>query len=116
MGCNAQSTAAASQHIHRCLSVCRLPLYHQVHMLNSWADQASCAGLYADLDFEVLQPFDGLVKGQSLVLASMTDDLTFNHSIPNAWMASAPGHRFWQFCLQHIVSAASPCLLQPKKG
>ena len=74
------------------------------------------AGLYADLDFEVLQPFDGLIKGESLVLASMTDDLTFNHSIPNAWMASAPGHRFWQFCLQHIVSAASPCMLRPQKG
>ena len=78
--------------------------------------QFSIAGLYADLDFEVLQPFDGLIKGESLVLASMTDDLTFNHSIPNAWMASAPGHRFWQFCLQHIVSAASPCMLRPQKG
>ena len=75
-----------------------------------------CAGLYADLDFEVLQPFDGLIKGESLVLAAMTDDLTFNHSIPNAWMASAPGHRFWQFCLQHIMSAASPCSLNGKKG
>ena len=74
-----------------------------------------CAGLYADLDFEVLQPFDGLIKGESLVLAAMTDDLTFNHSIPNAWMASAPGHRFWQFCLQHIVSAANPCSMYPKK-
>ena len=74
------------------------------------------AGLYADLDFEVLQPFDGLMKGETLVLASMTDDLTFNHSIPNAWMASAPGHRFWQFCLHHIVASASPCLLQPTKG
>jgi mannosyltransferase OCH1-like enzyme len=74
-----------------------------------------CAGLYADLDFEVLRPFDDLTQGQSLVLASMTDDTAFNHRIPNAWMASVPGHPFWQFCIQHIISAAAPCAVQPKK-
>ena len=73
------------------------------------------AGLYADLDFEVLKPFDELIKGTSLVLAAMTDDESFNHRVPNAWMASAPGHDFWQFCIRHIVAAATPCAWQPKK-
>lgn len=73
------------------------------------------AGLYADLDFEVLKPFDKLITKESLVLAAMTDDLSFNHRIPNAWMASAPKHPFWNFCIQQIVAAATPCAWQPKK-
>lgn len=73
------------------------------------------AGLYADLDFEVLQPFDNLITKESLVLAAMTDDISFNHRIPNAWMASAPKHPFWHFCMQHIIAASTPCAWQPKK-
>jgi hypothetical protein len=67
------------------------------------------AGLYADLDIDVLRPFDGLLAGQRLVLASMTNDSAFAHAIPNAWMASAPGHPFWQFCLAHILASSAPC-------
>ncbi|CAL8462282.1 g1813 [Coccomyxa elongata] len=72
-------------------------------------------GLYADLDFEVLQPFDKLLDKDTLVLAAMTDDSSFNHRIPNAWMASVPEHPFWQFCIRHIIAAATPCAWQPKK-
>lgn len=73
------------------------------------------AGLYADLDFDVLKPFDSLIAGQTLLLAAMNDDEAFNHRIPNAWMASAPGHPFWFFCMQHIIAAAAPCAWQPRK-
>ena len=63
----------------------------------------------------MLKPFDTLVAGQSLLLAAMNEDEAFNHRIPNAWMASVPGHPFWHFCMQHIVAAAAPCTWQPRK-
>ncbi len=34
---------------------------------------------------------------QGAVLARMGSDTTYDNSIPNAWMASTPGHGFWLF-------------------
>jgi mannosyltransferase OCH1-like enzyme len=53
-------------------------------------------GLYADLDFQCLQPLTPIFDGKfKLVLGSMGTDSTHPHSIPNAMMASAPREIFW---------------------
>lgn len=86
--------------------------------------------MYADVDFECLRSFDPLFRhytknivalpglpksGSSCQNASLTScmrhaffgrmgpDPTFTHSIPNAWMASSPGHLFFIFLLQSIM-------------
>ncbi|KAJ3070824.1 hypothetical protein HK102_006575 [Quaeritorhiza haematococci] len=43
-----------------------------------------------------------------VVLASMgpkNQIAKFPHSFPNAWMASRPGHPFWLFCLDYVMSS-----------
>lgn len=51
-------------------------------------------GLYADLDFVCLKPFDSLLKGGGpiAVFGALTEDPTCEHRIPNALMASSPRH------------------------
>ena len=71
--------------------------------------QHKFGGMYLDLDFVALKPFDELLGAKSVVLAEMSNDTAFEHNIPNAWMASTPGHPFWLFCLQEITKAAHGC-------
>jgi len=58
-------------------------------------------GIYIDMDFECLQPFDSLLKEYShydILLGSITTDgdrWKSKNSIPNAIMFSKPGHPFW---------------------
>ncbi|EQL00477.1 hypothetical protein G6O67_002487 [Ophiocordyceps sinensis] len=66
-------------------------------------------GVYADLDTECLRPtedlqadYDAFFDGQGSTLLTdtalfgrMGNDAKFEHSIPNAWMASTPGHPFF---------------------
>jgi mannosyltransferase OCH1-like enzyme len=64
-------------------------------------------GVYTDLDAESLRPLDGLLAGRAAVLAAMGSDLdTFEHSIPNAFMASVPGHPIWVHLLRAVKEAA----------
>ncbi|KAJ3237756.1 hypothetical protein HDU81_008995 [Chytriomyces hyalinus] len=83
-------------------------------------------GVYADLDFQCLKPLgknehlaisvqvfdktpistDNLLGTYDAVLGSM--DIGFNfflraHSIPNAFMASKPGHPMWLACAQRMM-------------
>jgi mannosyltransferase OCH1-like enzyme len=61
-------------------------------------------GVYADLDLEALKPQDALLAGRQAVLAWMgPPDPKFEHNIPNAWMASEPGHPFWVMMLFYIM-------------
>ena len=54
-------------------------------------------GMYADLDMEALQDMTPLLSGSTEpVLAYLSDTWSLRHNIPNAWMASPPGHPFWQ--------------------
>lgn len=55
-------------------------------------------GLYVDLDMECLKPIDTLFSNHMVVLARMGTNNSFSHSVPNAFMASVPGHPFWKFC------------------
>ncbi|KAK9861333.1 hypothetical protein WJX84_001856, partial [Apatococcus fuscideae] len=66
-------------------------------------------GCYADLDFESLKPLDPLLRDLPIALAKMghSDPKSVGeiaqHSIPNAFMCSSPGHPYWDFALRHIV-------------
>ena len=59
------------------------------------------AGCYADLDFESLKPLDSLLEELPIALAQMGDRVAdaqpevVQNSIPNAFLCSTPGHRFW---------------------
>ncbi len=61
-------------------------------------------GVYADLDFESIKPMDEYLKGKRLVLGRMRTAPfpAWEHSIPNAVMASVPGHPFWLKVLNYI--------------
>ena len=65
------------------------------------------AGVYADLDIEALCALGPLLAGQQLVLAAVTHEAAWEHSIPNAWMASARQHPLWLVTLAHILKAAA---------
>lgn len=60
-------------------------------------------GLYVDLDFESLQALDPLTENASVLLAYMGKDHDFEHNIPNAFMASVPGHPFWWYCISKVM-------------
>ena len=59
-------------------------------------------GVYVDLDFESIRPMDDYLRGKKVVLGRMGSDPKFRHSIPNAFMASVPGHPFWIKVLNYI--------------
>jgi mannosyltransferase OCH1-like enzyme len=66
-------------------------------------------GIYADLDFECLKPFDGLLdrySGTGVLLGCMkdADDMatTSANNIPNAIMISRPREDFW-ICMFHVL-------------
>lgn len=70
--------------------------------------------VYADLDTECLRPTEDLQRAHgplfnqqggipvpaTAIFGRMGNDPDFEHSIPNAWMASTPGHRFFLAALQ----------------
>jgi hypothetical protein len=62
-------------------------------------------GVYADLDMEALKPMDDLLAGKDAALGYMGPPDGFKHNIPNAWMASRPGHPFWLLMLKRIQQA-----------
>eukprot|EP00877_Chromochloris_zofingiensis_P006659 jgi/Chrzof1/2246/Cz11g08085.t1 len=64
-------------------------------------------GVYADLDVECLKPMDSLLKGHGAVLAYMGNDTSWEHSIPNAFMASVPQHPFWLMVLFKVQQLAA---------
>ncbi|KAI9208645.1 nucleotide-diphospho-sugar transferase [Polychytrium aggregatum] len=72
-------------------------------------------GVYADLDMECLRAMDApydkdqpsLTDRASALIAFMGTNTQFEHSLPNAWMASAPGHPFWMFVVNEMIKARS---------
>jgi len=65
-------------------------------------------GVYADLDFRALKPMDSLLRGggHRAVVGRLSDEHEWDENIPNAWMASSPGHPFWMFCLMEIAKGS----------
>jgi mannosyltransferase OCH1-like enzyme len=60
-------------------------------------------GVYADLDMESLKPVDSVLHNVDLALGFMGSALDNDHSLPNAWMASRPGHSFWMHMINLII-------------
>lgn len=60
-------------------------------------------GIYADLDTWCLQPIDNLVSDAKAYVAEMSEETGFNQNIPNAWLASGPGHPFWIFFSDVVI-------------
>lgn len=49
-----------------------------------------------------------MLLGKKIVLGRMRDDVeSWNQAIPNAWMASEPGHSFWLFCVGQMIKRAA---------
>lgn len=63
-------------------------------------------GLYADMDSECLRPLDLEHRTEDVVLGRMGPDQGFEHSIPNALMASRPGQAFWLLVIQRMRDMA----------
>jgi len=93
-----------------------LPVYNSFPKNIMRADSArylymhKYGGVYADLDMEPLKTMDELFKTLNLnisndnaVLAYMSDDYKFGDNVPNAWMASSPGHPLWLFCIAEMI-------------
>ena len=70
-------------------------------------------GIYADLDFECLKPFDSLLetyKGYDIILGEMDSSESQWHSsnnIPNAIMISKPACQFWIRVLERMIIKAT---------
>lgn len=71
-------------------------------------------GVYADLDFECLRPIDGLLEGQSFVVGLEPEEhgrlaKAVERGLPRilcpSFLASVPGHPFWDHLLDRLVEA-----------
>jgi hypothetical protein len=70
-------------------------------------------GVYADLDFECLRPLAPLLTGKRLVLGLEPDEHVqpwvtsrgLGRIVCNAFIASEPGHPFWDFLLRRLEAS-----------
>jgi UDP:flavonoid glycosyltransferase YjiC (YdhE family)/glycosyltransferase involved in cell wall biosynthesis len=71
-------------------------------------------GLYADLDYECLRPFDELLSSHRLVVGlepaphmdlPLTRATGLQRLLCNALMASEPGHPFWEHVFRQLVAS-----------
>ena len=65
----------------------------------------SFGGLYADMDSECLRPLRLEQRKEAVILGRMGSDTGFEHSVPNALMASRPGQAFWLLVVQRMFEA-----------
>jgi hypothetical protein len=63
-------------------------------------------GFYADMDTECLCPLSGLSRAGDILLGRMGPDPAFEHSIPNAVMASKPFQIFWLLVIAMMMEKA----------
>jgi inositol phosphorylceramide mannosyltransferase catalytic subunit len=60
-------------------------------------------GIYADMDTECLRSLDSVTNESGVVLGRMGSNPGFEHSIPNAVMASEPRQEFWLFVMSLML-------------
>lgn len=66
-------------------------------------------GLYADLDTQCLKPLDAVLARRGVILGRMGANPHFDHSVPNAIMASSPREGFWLYVIgKAMVAAQTP--------
>lgn len=65
-------------------------------------------GIYADLDYECIEPLDGLLENLSCCLASDPEEharvFKKSHIVTNAFMAVEAKHPFFKLILEHLLS------------
>jgi hypothetical protein len=66
-------------------------------------------GLYADLDTQCLEPLERTLGQAELVLGRMGLDAQFEHSVPNAMMASTPRQLFWPLAIAMAMERFDAC-------
>ena len=79
-------------------------------------------GIYADMDFECLKPFDNILEagehnGADIILGNLgpMDDIKHaHHQIPNALMLSKPKQDFWKCVIKAMTNAASNKTISPE--
>jgi inositol phosphorylceramide mannosyltransferase catalytic subunit len=69
-------------------------------------------GLYADLDTQCLRSLDPTLERTQLVFGRMGEDPHFEHSVPNALMASAPRQLFWPLAIAMAIERFDACGVQ----
>lgn len=57
-------------------------------------------GIYSDLDVRMFKPIDDLLADCSLLLAAESDRITDGNFIAQHFLASVPGHPFWEALLR----------------
>lgn len=69
-------------------------------------------GIYADLDLECLKPTGALLKDHAVVLGreckGMGTYIREHDYVSNSFMASVPGHPFWEDLLHEILRCTRP--------
>ena len=60
-------------------------------------------GFYADMDTECLRPLEELRTRGDVLLGKMGPDPSFEHSVPNAIMASKPRQLFWVLAIKMMM-------------
>lgn len=60
-------------------------------------------GFYADMDSECLRPLESMRNMGDVIVGRMGRDNSFEHSIPNAIMASKPKQAFWLLTIAFAV-------------
>lgn len=63
-------------------------------------------GYYADMDTECFRPLEASLCAGDVLLGRMGADPHFDHSIPNAIMASKPHQLFWAFLIAIMMEKA----------
>lgn len=69
-------------------------------------------GFYADMDAECLRPLDPLRNRGDVLVGRMGFDPGFEHSVPNAIMASRPLQMFWLLYIQEMIDRAAGMTVQ----
>lgn len=60
-------------------------------------------GCYFDLDFESLKSLEPLLVDVQVALGYMSKNTPHELSVPNAFLASVPGHKFWHYVIKHVL-------------
>jgi inositol phosphorylceramide mannosyltransferase catalytic subunit len=66
-------------------------------------------GLYADMDTECLKPLDPILRTGDAIFGRMGVDKRFEHSIPNAMMASKRLHLIWLLAIALMIEGFREC-------
>ncbi|KAI8813742.1 nucleotide-diphospho-sugar transferase, partial [Cladochytrium replicatum] len=76
-------------------NICRADVSRYMYMF-------AFGGVYADLDRGEVETHNATTTTLELLLPFMGFDFRSEHNVPNAWMASRPGHPFWIHCLMVV--------------